>query len=447
MCQICLVLAQVFSLRGNALKSTARCESIIARFRQSHIGMLEDLLPDIFGDIWFQMAFLLVTALISNFLFKKLGLPKILGLIVLGILIGPSALGAVALEAGDPTSLLSLLAGFGAIVVLFMIGLEFEIREIYTKKNVLVAIGGIALPWLGGFFIADLMLSDPGGDFLKFNQSIFVGTALVATSVAISATVLKELGILSSRVGKTILGAAIVDDVLGMLVLAMSTGVATEGGIDLNELGKAAIAAILFVGLGTYIGTKFVTKVISKVEKKGIELGLGESGFMLAVAFAFLYAFISEIIGISLIVGAFIAGTSFSRSEYRKQFMQGIAFLEWAFAPIFFVSLGVLVDVRLPLDIWAFALVLSAVAILSKVLGGGIPARLFGMTRVESVSVGLGMSPRLEVAMVIALYGYNNFIITAQVYSVIVLAGLVTVLVCPPLLRGIVKKAIEPPSA
>jgi Kef-type K+ transport system membrane component KefB len=325
-----------------------------------------------------------------------------------------------------------------------MIGLEFEIRDIYTRKNVIVAIGGIVLPWVGGFFLAELMLSDPGEPFTKLDQSLFVGTALVATSVAISAAVLKEFGAISSRVGKTILGAAVVDDVIGMIVLAITTGVASGEGVNLEDLGKASVAAILFVGAGTYLGTKFVTRVISAVERRGIEMGIGESGFMIAVAFAFLYAFISKSLGISAIVGAFIAGTSFSRSEYRKQFMQGIAFLEWAFAPIFFVSLGVLVNIRLPINIWLFAFALAAVAILSKVLGGGIPARLLGMSSRESVSVGLGMSPRLEVAMVIALFGLEHEIITSRIYSVIVLTGLLTVLVAPTLLRGVIGRSIDP---
>lgn len=406
--------------------------------------MLADLWPQAFDDIWFQIAFLLTTALASYFIFRKLRLPKILGLIVLGIVIGPSMLGIVSLKEEGSFSLLSLLAEFGAIVILFMIGLEFEIRDIYTRKNAFVAIGGIVLPWVGGFLLAEFMLSGPGEPFTKLNQSLFVGTALVATSVAISAAVLKEFGAISSRVGKTILGAAVVDDVIGMIVLAISTGIATGKGVNLEVLSRVSIAAILFVSLGAYLGSKFVTKVIGAVERRGLEMGLGESGFMIAVAFAFLYAFISKSLGISAIVGAFIAGTSFSGCEYRKQFMQGIAFLEWVFAPIFFVSLGVLVNIRLPISIWLFALALSAVAILSKVIGGGVPARLQGMSSRESISVGLGMSPRLEVAMVIALYGLDHQIITSRIYSVIVLTGLVTVVVAPALLRTIILRSIEP---
>ena len=179
--------------------------------------------------------------------------------------------------------------------------------------------------------------------------------------------------------------------------------------------------------------------MIGRVEKIGIARGMKESGFLLALAFAFLYAFISEQIGISAIVGAFIAGTCFSRCEYRKQFMEGIVFLEWIFAPIFFLSLGIIVDIsKLPLEMWLFAVVLALVAMLSKIIGGGLPAKLYGMTRGESVSIGLGLAARLEVAMIIALYGWNAGIISDDVYSAIIIMGVISVLVAPTLLRIVV---------
>ncbi len=387
------------------------------------------------GNFWFQVAILLGVATASNFLFVRLKVPKIVGLIVVGVALGPSVSGFINIDQSGGDDLLSLLAGFGAIIMLFMIGLEFNIRDIYTGKNMMIALGGIVLPWLGGFLLAEILLPDSGLGASRLAQSVFVGTALVATSVAITAGVLREMGLLSSSIAKTVLGVAVVDDVLGMIVLAISAGIASEGGLDVENLFWISVAAVLFVTVGAYVGIKFFTKFIGAVERRGISYGLVESGFMLALAFAFLYAFVSEYIGISKIVGAFIAGTSFSGCEYRKQFKQGITFLEWAFAPIFFISLGVLVDIRLPLEIWFFALALAAVAILSKVIGGGIPARLLGMTSRESMAVGLGMSPRLEVAMIIALFGLTEGIIDSSIYSVIIIMGLITVIVAPYLLR------------
>jgi Kef-type K+ transport system membrane component KefB len=399
--------------------------------------MLGALWGEIVNNLWFQVALLFVLAMASSLVFTRIGLSKVVGQIIIGIVIGPSILGLVVANEGDTGDLVTMFAEFGAIIMLFMIGLECDIKEIYTRRNIVIAIGGISLPWVAGFFLAEFLLPDPGEGFSKFYQSMFVGTALVATSVAITAGVLRELGIIRTGVAKTILGAAVVDDILGMIVLAITAGIASGDGVDAGNVIRITVAAVLFVGLGAYLGSKFVVRVVSRVERIGIARGLKESGFLLALSFAFLYAFISQEIGISAIVGAFIAGTSFSACEYRKQFMEGIVFLEWAFAPIFFISLGILVDIRLPLEIWAFALVLAAGAILSKVVGGGLPARLFGMSRMECISVGLGMAARMEVAMIIALFGFTAGIINSSVYSVIVIMGVITVLIAPTLLRRV----------
>ena len=402
--------------------------------------MFVELWAEVIENLWFQLALLITLAMVSSLVFTRLGLPKVVGQIALGILIGPSVLKIIVVEAGSATGeLIPVFAGFGAIIMLFLIGFECDIKEIYTRRNIVIAIGGISLPWVAGFLIAWFMLPDGDPAYDRFFQSIFIGTALVATSVAITAGVLKEMGIIGSGVAKTILGAAVVDDVLGMVVLAITAGVATGEGIDPMGFLWIVIAAVLFVGLGSYFGMRYAVRLIGRVERIGIARGMKESGFLLALAFAFLYAFISEQIGISAIVGAFIAGTCFSRCEYRKQFMEGIVFLEWIFAPIFFLSLGIIVDIsKLPLEMWVFAVVLAMVAMLSKLIGGGLPARLYGMSRGESVSVGLGLAARLEVAMIIALYGWNAGIIGDDVYSAIIIMGVISVLVAPTLLRVVV---------
>lgn len=392
----------------------------------------------IIDDLYFQVAMLFAIAMAASLLFSRFGLPKIVGQIMIGVVIGPSVLGLVTITdnggIGEGTDIITLLATFGSTIMLFVIGLECDFKEIYTKRNVAIAIGGISLPWVGGFLLAEHLLPDG-----NIAQSVFVGTALVATSVAITAGVLREMGIISSGVAKTILGAAVVDDVLGMIILAISVGMGTGSGVDPANLAWIIVAAILFVVLGTYLGHRYFVKVIAEVERRGLKHGIPESGFLLAIAFAFIYAFVSHQIGISAIVGAFVAGTSFSGCEYRRQFREGITFLEWAFAPIFFISLGILVDIRLPLEIWLFAVALACVAITTKVVGSFIPAKLFGMTDREAVTVGLGMAARLEVAMIIAVYGLSADIISSTVYSVIVVMGVISVLVAPTLLRHVAK--------
>jgi len=300
-------------------------------------------------------------------------------------------------------------------------------------------LGGVGIPWVVGFFLAELMLGEPEAPLDKFTQSIFVGAALVATSVAIAAGVMREMGIIQSSTAKTILGAAVVDDVLGMIVLAVSAGTAKGESVGIADIGIILIAAVLFVVLGIIIGSRFLSKLISDIERRGLERGMEESGFLLALSLALLYAFIAELVGISAIVGAFVAGTSFGRCRLRKKVYDWTTVLEAVFAPIFFLSLGILVNIRLPLEIWLFAIVLTAGAMISKIIGCGIPARLLGMSKNESISIGIGMSPRLEVAMVIALYGLTANIINEDVYSVIIIMGVLTALFTPSILRRTMK--------
>ena len=402
--------------------------------------MFEDLL----NDIWFKLTLLLAVAIASNFVFSKLGQPKIIGQILLGILIGPSVLGLITVNQADSGDLVNRLAELGAIILLFMIGLECHMREIYTKISVIVATVGVIVPWVSGFILAEWMLPDPIVG-TRFAQSVIIGAALVATSVAITAGVLKELGVIGSRPAKVILGAAVVDDVLGMIVLAISSELAIGIGIDFVNIAFIMIAAVAFVAVGAIVGTKYISKMISAVEKRGKERGLPESGFLLAIAFAFLYASIAETIGISAIVGAFVAGTSLASCEHSVKFRRNTEVLGWVFAPIFFLSLGILVNIRLPLEIWIFAIILTLVAVLTKLIGCGVPARLLGLNNKEALTVGFGMIPRMEIAMVIALYALGNSIISQDVYSIIVLMGLLTALFTPPIMKRMMRGVPKTP--
>ncbi|OGS42738.1 MAG: hypothetical protein A3K67_05985 [Euryarchaeota archaeon RBG_16_62_10] len=405
------------------------------------------MLEDIVGQLWFQLTLLLTVAIASSLLFAKFKQPKIIGQILLGIVIGPSLLGLISVDSDTPGSMVPRFAELGAIMLLFLIGLECDIKEIYTKRSLLIGAGGVIVPWVCGYFLSELMLPDPGVGYDMFSQSVFVGAALVATSVAITAGVLKEMGIIGSDIAKTLLGAAVVDDVLGMLVLAVSAGTASGEGIDLSDLTWLVTAAVLFVALGGYIGAKVLTKVVASVQRRGSARGLEESGFLMALSIALLYATISEAIGLSAIVGAFVAGTIFARCEYRTRFHGYTKVLEWVFAPIFFLSLGVLIDVgEVSSGAWLFALVLTGVAFATKIAGCGIPARLLGMSKGDSLSLGIGMSPRMEIAMVIALYGLSNKIITGEIYSVIVMMGLLTAVFTPSILRRTMRSVPKTPA-
>lgn len=398
--------------------------------------MLEGIQSAIVDNLWLQLSLLLSVAIASSFLFARFRQPKIIGQLVIGIVIGPSVLRLISVGGTETGNLVEQLANLGAILLLFMIGLECDIKALYTKRSMVIALGGVIVPWVCGFALAELMLPDPGIGYDKFSQSVFVGAALVATSVAITAGVLREMKVIGSDTAKIILGAAVVDDVLGMIVLGISEGTATGTGIDLWELFLLVFASVAFVGLGAYIGSKYLSRGIAAVQRRGLERGIEESGFLLALCLAFVYSVVSEAIGISAIIGAFVAGTSFARCEFRSSYKRQLSVLEMVFAPIFFVSLGVLVDLReISGTVWLFAALLTVVAILSKIAGCGIPARLLKISRRDSLSIGIGMSPRLEVAMIIGLYGLTVGIVTKEIYSVIILMGLLTAVFTPLLLR------------
>ena len=396
---------------------------------------LMDSFNALLESVWFELTFLLVVALFAGFLFARFGQPKVIGYILIGVVIGPSLLGIIKplgeeSVSGLPESIM-MLAELGSLVLLFMVGLECDLRKIYTKRSLSIALGGVIVPWVGGFVIAYLA----GYDI----EAVFIGATLVATSVAVTASVISDLGLIGGHISNAIVGAAVVDDILGMIVLSISKGM-SSGGVDAAELTLLVIGAVVFVVVGAWIGTRFLVKLVFNVQITGYKRKLPLSGFTLALAIAFLYAFVGELIGISGIVGAFVAGTVFAGSALRDGIRKGTQYLEALFVPLFFVSLGTVVNLG---EIWntiVFGVSLTAVAVATKVVGCGLPAWLSGMNKWDSIAIGVGMTPRLEVALVIAYYGLSTGIIGVDLYSVVVFMGLVTAIVSAPVLKNVLRR-------
>ncbi len=396
---------------------------------------------NLLDDVWFELTFLLTVALFASFLFTRFGQPRVIGYIVIGVIIGPSVLGIIQAPeiengphvgaSGFPPAV-QMLANLGAIVLLFMIGLECDFKEVYTRRPIAIAVGGVIVPWVCGYGIAHMF-------GYEFSESVFVGAALVATSVAVTASMTSELGLIGTSVANAIVGAAVVDDVLAMVVLGISKGLSV-GDVNIVTILGLMVAAVIFVVVGAYVGSKILTKLVFRVQVQGYRRKMPMSGFILALAIAFLYSFIAETIGIAAIVGAFVAGTAFSGSALRDGFRKGTQYLEALFVPLFFVSLGVVVDVGAMWNAIWLGLALTAVAFASKVVGCGLPAYFTGMSKWDSITVGLGMAPRLEIALIIAFYGLDQGIINYDVYSIVVLMGLLTALFTPPLIRRSLKK-------
>lgn len=383
----------------------------------------------------FQMSLLLFVALAGYMIAHRINQSAVVGIILAGILVGPSLLGLVTY-----TDFVSSLAHLGAVVLLFTIGLEFSIKEIAKVRYLVIALCGVVIPVLGGFFTAELFGFD-------FKAAVFIGVALAATSIAITANILREMGKLQTEAAKAIIAVAVVDDVLALLFLSMAEGV-VSGEISPVSILITAGIAIAFIGIGILVGKLVFAKLMVKLDDTSLCNKYPESIFIFAIMTAFLYALVAEWVGLSAIVGSFLAGASFSEVRLSRGvvFREGAEHLQIIFASIFFASLGVIMDVHyITLDVVWFVLVLTVVAIVTKVVGCGLPAKLYGMSWKDSSIVGVGMAPRGEVGMIIALIGLNQGLIDMGVYSAIILMCLITTVI-PPLVmrnwiyRDIVKK-------
>ena len=379
--------------------------------------------------IEFQICLLLFVALIGYIIAAKINQSAIIWEILIGIAIGPSLLGLITY-----TDSVRSFAQIGAVILLFVIGLEFNIKDVFNIKYAIIALFGVIVPWIGGYFLAL---------FYGFNfiSSVFVGTALTATSIAITANVLRELGKLQTEAAKAIIGAAVIDDIFGLLALSMSMQVARNT-FSIEPLIVTIVLAALFMILGAFIGRRYITKLLEKLDDTKFIRRFPEIVFIFAITIAFLYATIAEGIGLSAIVGSFLAGIALSGSSIKngKNFKEGAEYLQILFASIFFVSLGILADFhKLTLTIIGFLIALTILAFLSKIIGCYIGARIGRMTHKNSLTVGMGMTPRGEVAMIVALIGLNMGFLGQDIYVSLILMSLLTTIFVPILLRHYMK--------
>ena len=372
------------------------------------------------------MSLLLAVALAGHLLAGLVRQPAVVGQILVGLLVGPSLLGWITY-----TSFVTNVAHLGAIVLLFVVGLEFRARELAALRPFLIAIAGVIVPWLAGYLVAR-------GFGFETTRALLIGVALSATSIAITADTLRELGRLQSPESRLIIGAAVIDDVLALLALSMTEQLGS-GAIEVTAIALMALKAVLFIAAGAWLGQIVLARLSAKIDNSRLAERSPEFIFVLGLLTAFTYALIAEHIGLSAIVGAFVAGIVFEGIQVSKSrsVHLGAEYVRAAFGAVFFVSLGVLADLRtVGTETLVFAGALTLVAFLSKFIGCGITARLTGVTNRDSLIIGVGMAPRGEVAMVIALLALNRGIIEQPAYVAMVLMSLVTTLVVPVLLRN-----------
>jgi len=380
----------------------------------------------VLASIEFQMSLLLFVALAGYLIAYRINQSAVVGIILVGIIVGPRAL-----ELVTYTDFVSSLGHLGAVVLLFTIGLHFNIKEIVHIKYLFIAAFGIIVPWIAGYFLAK-----PFG--FDNDASIFIATAVTATSIAITANVLKEMGRLDTDASKAIIGAAIIDDVLSLLALAIAEE-AVSGELSISLVLITIAKAVGFLVVGVIIGGLIVRNVMVRLDNTSFSDRYPESIFIMAMMVAFLYSLLAELMGLSAIIGSFLAGVSLTRVKLKhdEAFREGAEYLQIIFASIFFISLGVLLDFSLfTLHLTWFVLALTAVAILTKLIGCGLPARLSGISNRDSLTIGMGMVPRGEVAMIVALIGLNGDLIMQDTYAAIVLMSLLTTIIPPLIMRN-----------
>jgi Kef-type K+ transport system membrane component KefB len=372
--------------------------------------------------IEFQMSLLLFVSLTGYLLASRISQPAVVGIILVGLVVGPSALGLITY-----TDFIRSIAHLGAVVLLFVIGLEFNIKDLTNLKYFVIGTAGVAVPLAGGYWVSRLF-------DLDLSASLFIGVAITATSIAITADSLREMGRLHTDAAKAIIGAAVADDVLALLALSIVQQ-SVKGALSLGATVIIFLEAVAFLVVGALIGRFILNRFMDRLDCTAMAQKYPEVDFIFSMIVAFFYAMVAEAIGLSAIVGSFVAGVSLEGAHLRcsKDFKEGAEYLRIIFASIFFVSLGVLVDFKaMELNILWFLLALTLMGILTKGLGCGIPARLMGLTSRDAMVVGFGMTPRGEVAMIVALIGLDRGIIDQPLYAALVAMSLITTII-PPL--------------
>lgn len=381
------------------------------------------------------LAVILTAAKASGYISTLFKQPSVLGELIIGLIIGPSLLDLAHLPvfAGhNLDEVIKEMAEMGVLFLMFVAGLELHLSELAhnSKVSALAGILGVVLPiglgWGTGLWFG-----------FEQKQAIFLGLTLGATSVSISAQTLMELKVLRSRVGLGLLGAAVFDDVMVILLLSAFLALATGSGGWLSIIW-IFVRMLIFLGLSIAFGMWVLPRLVHQIARLSISQGI----LALGLVVMFLYGAAAELIGgMAAITGAFLAGLMFARSPEKEQLERGMSALSYGlFVPIFFVNIGLSVNGRaLDMSVLWLLIAISIVAVAGKLFGAGLGAYLAGFSRRESVQLGAGMVSRGEVGLILASVGISQQLVNQGEFSAIVGMVLITTLITPPMLRSLFK--------
>lgn len=379
-------------------------------------------------EFLFDLALILISTKLFGLITKKVKMPQVVGALLAGVILGPAVLNIL-----SETEFIQKLAELGVIVLMFTAGLETDINQLKKtgKASFIIAILGVIIPLAGGFFIASIF--NKGNDINTILQNVFIGIILTATSVSITVETLKEMGKLNTRAGNAILGAAIIDDILGIVALTITTSLADP---SINVIIVLAKIVMFFIFAG-FAGYLFHWAFIKLDERYQRDL---RRFVIIAFVFCLLLSFCAEeFFGVADITGAFIAGLVISdsnRSKYLNSRFETLSYM--LLSPIFFASIGIKVQLTaMTKTIFIFAILLLLVAILSKIIGCSLGAKLCKYSNREAIQIGTGMISRGEVALIVANKGIAMGLMIPEFLVPVVIVVVVTTIVTPILLQVI----------
>ena len=380
------------------------------------------------------LAIIMISTKILGLFTRKIHMPAVVGALVAGVILGPSCLNLITLT-GDTGVFLEQMAELGVILLMFNAGLDTDLSEL--KKNgvasFVTALIGVIVPLIGGFLGYAFFFHTDFSDYDEVLKAVFVGVVLTATSVSITVETLREMGKLKGKVGTTILGAAVIDDIIGIIVLTIVTSLKDTSVSPITVVLKIVLYFV-FIAVLIFVLTKLKVFVEEQDEKRRTAI--------ICVALCFILSYISEeYFGIADITGAYFAGLMLCTMKVGPYVARRCEIPSYLiFSPVFFASVGLKVTLGgMDASIWIFAIILLVIAILSKVVGCGLGAKICGCTGKEAFQVGIGMISRGEVALIVAQKGYASGMLDDVLFAPIVLVVIVTTLITPILLKLVMK--------
>ncbi|MGK0550972.1 cation:proton antiporter [Enterococcus faecalis] len=376
------------------------------------------------------LCLILIATTVAGFFCKKIGVPAVIGQLLVGIVLGPAMLDIVHQDV-----FIHDFSEIGVIMLMFIAGMECELELLkkYAKPSVMVAILGILLP------VGFTMLTTHFFDF-SWKESFFLGLVLAATSVSISVEVLRELNVLSSREGATILGASVVDDIAVVIILSVAVGMmgssASDNAGQLDFIVKLVEQVLYFVGI--FFVVRWIAPYLLRLSEK---MMVGSSVIIMSLVICLGMAYVADLVGLSSVVGAFFAGIAVGQTKAKAKIDFNIEAIGYAvFIPVFFASIGLSITFDTIGKDLPFILIMTIVALLTKLIGGSIGARSVGFSTTSSLMVGAGMVSRGEMALIIAQIGFQSQLLSEENYTSMIVVIILTTLAAPFLLKYYVKK-------